>query len=195
MPNVYELLVARRILGCRGNSPLPEHIQAVCDMIGYLENWATPERIAAGRSAALKMHVRMQAKEKEKLEKKMEKYKKGVNMIGKKNFENLTRDIATLVCKEMLVTKQYKISEMAVKKYKKSTQFKLDQQVAKQAQKKLDAKNETMAKIRRMTTGIKAELRKLPPEAKERMVEKYGLHELKRVEYWWLPEKRPRWLR
>ena len=137
----------------------------------------------------------MQAKEKEKLEKKMEKYKKGVNMIGKKNFENLTRDIAMLVCKEMLVTKQYKISEMAVKKYKKSTQFKLDYQVAKQAQKKLDAKNETMAKIRRMTTGIKAELRKLPPEAKERMVKKYGLHELKRVEYWWKRERRPRWLR
>ena len=126
----------------------------------------------------------------------MERYKKGVNMIGKKNFENLTRDIAMLVCAEMLVTKQYKISEMAVKKYKKSTQFKLDYQEAKQAQKKLDAKNQTMAKIGKMNTGIKAELKKLPPEARERMVVKYGLHELKRViEEEKLPERRPRWLR
>ena len=180
----------------RGTTPLPEHSQVVCDMIGYLENWATPERIAAGRAAAVKLHERKQAKEKKKLEKRMERYKKGVNMIGKKNFENLTRDIAMLVCAEMLVTKQYKISEMAVKKYKKSTQFKLDYQEAKQAQKKLDAKNQTMAKIGKMNTGIKAELKKLPPEAMERMVVKYGLHELKRViEEDKLPERRPRWLR
>ena len=54
-------------------TPLPEHTQVVCDMIGYLENWAAPERIAAGRAAAVKVHERKQAKEKEKLEKKRER--------------------------------------------------------------------------------------------------------------------------
>ena len=52
MPRSVHERAARRILRYGSTTPFPEHTQVVCDMIGYLENWATPERIAAGRAAA-----------------------------------------------------------------------------------------------------------------------------------------------
>ena len=58
MPRSVHERAARRILRYGSTTPLPEHTQVVCDMIGYLENWAAPERIAAGRAAAVKVHER-----------------------------------------------------------------------------------------------------------------------------------------
>ena len=116
-------------------------------------------------------------------------------MMGEKNFEAFVKELALVASKDFLVQKQHKISEAAVKKYKKSTEFKTDTRIGLAAQKKLDAQNETKSNISKLTTMMKTELKRLPPHAVDEMVEKYGLQAIKRkVDEEKKPELRPRWI-
>ena len=186
---------ARRLLRYKGDQPLPDHAHSVVDMIGYLELWATPERIADGRAAAEKQFQQQQACAKAINDVRMEKYKKGIQVIGKKNFERLVKDMAVMASKEIVVQKTYKIAKSAVNRYKKSREFQDEIKAALKAQKKLTAKQQTMAKIGELTTMLKGELKKLPPNSADLMVEKHGLQAIKKkLDESRKPELMPKWI-
>ena len=119
-------------------------------MMSYLDEWSTPQRIAEGKEAAKALLSRQQALRKDELVKRKKKMEEGISLMGKKNFEALVRDLATMACKDWIANHSYKISEAAVKKYKKSKDFQADVQKAKMQQKRT-----TEAKAMRSAVGKK----------------------------------------
>ena len=164
-------------------------------MIGYLDRWATPQRIVEGKEAAKALLSRQQALRKEELMKRKKKMEEGISLMGKKNFEALVRDLATMACKDWIANQSYKISEAAVKKYKKSKDFQADVQKAKMQQKKTTEAKAMRSAVGKKMTQVKKLLSKMPESEQDQVVQQHQLQGLKRqMEETKLPERRPRWI-
>ena len=164
-------------------------------MIGYLDEWATPQRIAEGKEAAKALLSRQQALRKEELGKRKKKMEEGISLMGKKNFEALVRDLATMACKDWIANHSYKISKAAVKKYKRSKDFQADVQKAKMQQKKTTEVKAMRSAVGKKMAQVKKLLSKLPESEQDQVVQQHQLQGLKpKMEEAKLPERRPCWI-
>ena len=179
----------------RGPCSLDKTSQVLAQACSHLEGWSTPERVAAGCSAAQPMFERERERAKATVDMRKAYVQEGIDAMGSKVFNALVKDAATLVAKDYIMQHSDKIAKAAVKKFKKSQEYQMELQAARMEQKKTCEVTKSIVKINRMATKIKGEMKRLSGPHQDQVVLKHGFQELhvqmkKAAE----PERRPRWI-